>query len=205
MKKLISINLALLLYIVLSSITFDIPKRSAKHMVAIKNIDHPSHTEGTGFYILYKDKSYILTNKHVCNGKSSVLTDYGFRKVIAEAESHDICLVESKREDGLKMALLPAESLDKLYILGYPDGNPLTAREGRVVGPFTRVFSWISKYETTAILLSAVAFPGSSGSPVLNERGRIVGILFAVNMRTFEDSFMVPLESLQVFMAVHGR
>jgi len=206
MKKLVSINLILGLFMVLSSITVDVPKEViAPHLVAVKRKNDRNHTKGTAFYVMYNGKSYILTNKHICDGKRTLYTADGPRKILKEAKYSDLCLVESKRNTGLKIASKPPQSLDMIHLLGFPMGHQLTARFGRIVGNVAERFRWVSPEKIEVTHVAVPAFPGSSGSPVCDKNGRLIGVLFSTHAFTYEDSYMVPHKELLLFLARHAQ
>ena len=196
-RKTMKILLITSILLLLSSCTLlsrDVAKRAANHVVKISD----TIGSGTGFYLKYKGTSYLITNQHVCGDNTEMITSDGNRKVLKVISEHDLCLLESTRTAGLVLAHSEQESLDRVTILGHPMGQPLTAREGRFVHRDKMFFPWLGIVDS--ILVSVATFGGNSGSPALNDSGRVVGVLFANSPNTFEDSFLVPNSVLIKFL-----
>lgn len=153
---------------------------------------------GTGFYIQYRAKTFVVTNKHICEyGKlsGSIKLKEGRRKILHISKKHDLCLIESKRNWGLNLAGRKALPLEKVILVGHPRGIPLTVREGRIIGPHRVCFSPTNCLDSQRI--SAMAYGGNSGSPVTNEYGRVIGVLFAGNPNYPSEPFIVPYKYLK--------
>jgi S1-C subfamily serine protease len=163
----------------------DYAKVSAKHIVQI----HTMTGMGTGFYIRYKAKTYLVTNAHVCGHSNVIKTVDGMHKVLKLSDKVDLCLIENTREHGLPLAYTALQSLDKVIVTGYPLGQPITSRIGRAVGMYQGYY-----------LISVAIFGGNSGSPVLNEDGRVTGVISVGNVETNEDAGIVTREQLIVFL-----
>ena len=144
-----------------------------------------------------KDKSYIMTSAHVC------MTDYGnlvhlpgfradetFYGLTEKMEKHlyfietvdkesDLCIVSTKRFKGkpFKIARKNPKRGEKIYNIA----APLGVFEKNLVPLFEGYFTG-QVYGRTVLTLPATG--GSSGSPVLNEDGKVVGVVSAV-MRNF--------------------
>ena len=99
---------------------------------------------GTGFHVVAPSgKTYIMTNRHVCNGADKdgrlwvqVLgrTAAHHNKVIAMSDSFDLCLVEPIAGIvGLDLGPSPSLGEDAIYV-GHPRLQPRTYDAGEVVG-----------------------------------------------------------------------
>lgn len=199
MKKvilsLISINLAIILMVIVN-INLNVPKHMAPHVVSILYPD--GSIMGTGFNIEYKDKVFILTNAHICSDNVELKTSQGLKKVIKQSDSSDLCLLESSATSGLTLSLREPAKFSIVHIVGHPGGWRLTARSGLTTG-----IEMQNKVRHRHVAVPA--FPGNSGSPGCNANGEVVGVLSMVSMKTFEDTFFVPLDEIKVFMERHGR
>lgn len=51
-----------------------------------------------------------------------------------------------------------------------------------------------------AMYMSAVSYPGNSGSPVLNDLGLVIGVLFAGDRSSEHATYAVPLWSIEAFL-----
>lgn len=197
MKILISINIILALYITIGSNSTYKPKQLAEHVVKLKSDSEPL---ATGFYLVYRGTTYLITNHHVCDNRLGVDTKEGYHPILAMSKKTDLCLLQSFRSDGLRLAFQDADILDKVHVLGYPLGYDITSRSGRIVKDYYTDFPWISSGDIRVFHVSVAIFGGNSGSPLLNDYGRVIGVVFAANRNTGEDGYVVPKEDLIEFI-----
>jgi len=177
-----------------------IPKIAAKHVVRLESMN----TIGTGFYVLYKGKSYLVSNKHVCEGYAQLHDGEDFRNVIALDTKHDLCLLDSDRNGGLNIATRDLEQFDELHVVGHPLGRPLTTRSGSFIEIGFNKLGGLFEEPRYYIHAAMTIFSGNSGSPVLNSDGGLVGVVFATDPMTYSDAFIVPVSELIRFLKNNG-
>ena len=160
---------------------------------------------GTGFNI--NPDGLIITNRHVLEDARMVFVlfpGHGIFQVTGWAEhaSVDLAAVTIDGND-LPTAQLSTGSLsdagDEVLIIGNPLGFSRVAARGQVEG--YRHYS--PGAEERAMVVSAPIHPGSSGSPVFNSGGKVVGVVFASIMEGDGEGgrgLCVPLDRLQDFV-----
>ena len=134
------------------------------------------------------DKNTVLTNHHVCDGLDNpmVSTKEGKRKVIKvimrPSMKIDLCLMKlNKPVRVLKLPIAPKKTRiigDRVYFIGYP----LLERTLGMMVMRTRIKIKDDKYDMVIDIGEFPAVPGLSGSPVLNDKGQLVGVVFAMTM-----------------------
>ena len=169
----------------------------------------------TGFSIAATDVvSYVLTNQHVCSMRGNAeytLTLRSGAKVRAtfvRADSlADICLLKANAViPPLPLAKHNATQGDKVITMGGPDGVYPLIVDGFISGYYDMHMRQDDdddgEFEVhfRAQVMSVPVYHGSSGSPVLNMDGEVVGIVFAVRGEKEHISFMVPLSEIQRFL-----
>ena len=173
---------------------------------------------------------YILTNSHVCmcaGFKHSLFTTYEGGtmlkgKVVKQSWAFDLCA--ARVEDtvpALKLArrLYPDESVTTR---GYPEGR-LAVSHGNVLGPIEWDYVFpiaeigecpkgipaVRDYNDlivgcqmhwTSILSNLYSRPGSSGSPVVDDNGDLVGVLSSWHPGDDYDAGQVPYRDLKAFL-----
>lgn len=181
---------------------------------------------GTGFLFLRDDgKVVIVSNAHVCrNARSMKAIDYEFSetiwKVVKKDEEADLCLLYNKDEQHkIYSALTLAynyKSYDPVFTTGYallrgqnPQKGYVIHKEsaqipmpGKCKGPgkdlnfFGRSVCIVTREIVTT---SFIAYPGNSGSPVVNKWGNIVGVVVVSDDFTHYAG-VVPLEKIKGFV-----
>lgn len=182
-------------------------KQLASNVVAFNSFVK-GKTYGTGFHVNYLGKTFILTNKHVCDAGLRIDKGKALRvnnrivKIIKIDDQHDLCAVEATQSKGLSLAAREAEVLDSITLIGHPRGLPTIVRKGAIVEHGLQ--ACISYYEGVRCLestrISALAYPGNSGSPVLNIKGNIVGVLFAGSSYYPHEPLIVPYAYVKQFI-----
>lgn len=146
----------------------------------------------SGFFVR---EDIVATNYHVLEGATS-----GYARIVGEETEYDIAGqvgVDSGRDlallkiSGAEEAALPiADSSqiavgDRVYVIGNPLGLEATFSEGIVSG--IRVVD-----EGSLLQITAPISTGSSGGPVLNQQGEVVGVAVATLRGGQNLNFAVP-------------
>jgi len=230
MKKLIRVTtcciLALGIAVIImvtapTAIKRDIVRETAKHVVPFRLLVRNNDRYASASHIVHNGKVFILTNRHVCDLNSRVYNkdipgleipasagdniqfgDY-VGKVIKVDIIHDLCLVTSNRTDGIKLAENALKPLDELILIGYPRGIGMTVRKGRVIESGSFRAPWLDGRTVRNVQISAMAYPGNSGSPVVNLQGELIGVLFAGSYPS--EPFMVPHYYVKAFLDRYAK
>lgn len=187
----------------------DLARNLSKNVRRFTALQYGNRTYGTGFNMKYKGKKFIITNQHVCAVSKRLghpgyaIVNGSLRKIIAVSKHHDLCALEADFNGGLELSNKDVEPLDKIILMGHPRGLDLVIREGRIVKEDIKICvgygAGVVKCRPSD-MISATAYPGNSGSPVLNEYGKVVGVLYAGSGAYPHEPFIVPFEYLQRFL-----
>lgn len=197
--KKITVVFALLIPVtIMGQTATEIAKTNIKSTVSIIALDNMGQPlgHGSGFIL---DNELIVTNVHVLEGCSSayVLLDgqgekYKVSGYVAIDRANDLAIIKVPELYGNKIKLgtefLP-EIGEKIYAVGNPKGFNGTFSEG--------IISGIRDLKTSEVLqITAPISPGSSGGPVLNSSGNVVGIAFASYTDGQNLNFAIPVKYL---------
>ncbi len=156
----------------------------------------PTRDFGSGFLI--DPRGYILTNHHLVKDAGSIEVSLADGrntpgKIVRSDFTHDIALVKIEFEN-LPVARLGDSGNVKvgqwILAIGHPFGLLQTVTTG-IVGALGRSDLRLLGYENF-IQTDAAISPGSSGGPLVNLRGEVVGINTA-KMSDSGVSFAVPI------------
>ena len=137
-------------------------------------------SKGTGFSISNEGK--ILTNYHVVESNDNVIVGFPeagrFKAdVVQTYPSIDLAVLQIDEKDLPYLELSEKPS----YEFGEPItfiGNPLKftgiANEGTLID-----FHHLSDWKVPVMMIEAPVYRGNSGSPVLNDKGKVIGVVFA--------------------------
>lgn len=151
---------------------------------------------GSGFFI---DKDVVATNFHVIDqaaggygkvvGQSAKLNIKG---IIALDAVHDLALLQLDSSSTPPLAVAPKLSVnigDAVYAIGNPLGLEGTFSQG--------VVSSVRDVGSDRVLqITAPVSPGSSGGPVLDQIGSVVGVSFATVEKGQNLNFAIPSDYL---------
>ena len=159
---------------------------------------------GSGFFVR---EGEIATNLHVIEGAAS-----GYIKLVGEKRKYDIdgiTAVDARRDlVVLKVSAVRSHVLslgnsetvqvgEPVYVVGNPQGLEGTFSQG--------IVSSIRNVGTDKLLqITAPISPGSSGGPVLNAKGEVVGVSVATFTGGQNLNFAIPSNYLKTLLAKTG-
>jgi serine protease Do len=168
-----------------------------------KGVGYPDRVIGSGFFI--DPRGYLLTNYHVIKSEvdpkyegysrlfvrlSDNVNDRIPAKVVGYDTVFDLALVKAEVTPEYVFGGLAAEDVapgDRIYAIGSPAGLEKTVTSG-IVSATGRRFLQIGD----TIQIDVPVNPGNSGGPLLNEKGDVIGIVFA-GLEQFQGlNFAVP-------------
>lgn len=188
-----------------------IPKSSAETISRLKravviittvNREGKPLLQGSGFFI---SPDLIVTNMHVIKEADLIKiamfdgASRNVQNVVAVNQNEDLALLQLERPE-VNVAVLqladsaPAEG-ELILVMSNPRDSQWKLTQGSV-GP-----TWQFEGTGKRIQITASILPGSSGAPVVNQEGRVVGIA-AMHMDGDDHlNFAVPAESLRDLQA----
>jgi tetratricopeptide (TPR) repeat protein len=152
---------------------------------------------GSGFLI---GPRLIITNAHVVAGGTPVITVGPVRipaKVIKTDELNDLALLGvdvDLTSKPLSVTTEKTETGDRAFVIGNPEGLEKTLSEGIVS----------SLRDVDGLKLLQITNPishGSSGGPVLNMKGQVIGVTVSMLKEGQNLNFAIPASVLMSFMA----
>lgn len=175
----------------------------------------PMQGEGSGF--IFDNDGHIVTNNHVVDGATE-MTVYFSNGMWAKAElvatdpAADLAVIKVTPPDGVNwqpLTLAPANALRVGYsvvALGSPFGLEETMTAGVVSAlgrsvPTDSGLEGVSSYSLPDVIQTDTAInPGNSGGPLLNLKGEVVGVNFAINTTSGSNSgvgFAIPVSVVE--------
>jgi len=149
-----------------------------------------AHTmgHGSGTYFQFRGSYYILTAKHVVDNEAVLLisSENSFSTIaqtVYVSDQYDLAVLSVPRIRGLDAVSL--DSLDpedwvvgsEVVYTGYPSSYNRLTSTGFVSGTAARY--------SDSILVQGFVWPGSSGAGVFDDRGNLVGLVWALGVESF--------------------
>ncbi len=160
---------------------------------------------GTGFFI--DENGYILTNHHVIadqvdpkyKGYAAVYVTTRDdpdteipAQVIGYDKVFDIALLKIQRKNTKPLILGRSDDIkvgDKIYTIGNPIGIKYTVTSGIISNKEIDFFQLGRAFQ-----VDAAVNPGNSGGPLFDERGQVIGVIFAGVPQYQNINFAIPFQ-----------
>lgn len=159
---------------------------------------------GSGFFVRFNQ---IATNLHVVEGAAG-----GYAKLVGKKSKYEIngiSAIDAKRDLVILQVATSHRQLvsiadsdtvqvgDRVYAIGNPRGLEGTFSQG--------IISSVRKIGTDRLLqITAPVSPGSSGGPVLNENGKVIGVSVATFQGGQNLNFAIPSNYLAALLTRVG-
>jgi serine protease Do len=175
----------------------------------------PAQAEGTGF--VYDNDGHIVTNNHVVADATDILVNFSDghwakAELVARDPQADLAVIKVTIPDGVTVTPLVMDSQNDLneghYVIAI--GSPFGLDETMTLGVVSALGRSFPAGDATdgqphyslpdVIQTDAAINPGNSGGPLLNLRGEVVGVNFAINSPVRANSgvgFAIPVSVVE--------
>jgi S1-C subfamily serine protease len=168
----------------------------AQHTIHSVVIIEAGNSQGSGFFI---EQNIVATNYHVIEGESygiakivSTNQTFEITKILAVDEIKDLALLSVAYNNGEPLPIGDDRGLsigEKVYAIGNPKGLEGTFSEG--------IVSAIRELPSRKIIqITAPISSGSSGGPILNGSGQVIGVAVATILDGQNLNFAIPSSDL---------
>jgi putative serine protease PepD len=167
--------------------------------------------DGTGSGFIISADGYVITNHHVVRGANTIELAFsdGSREaaeVVGTSASYDLAVLLVDRDDLTPVVLGESESVDvgdPVLAIGSPLGLEGTVTSG-IVSALNRPVTAGGQGEQAfinALQTDAAINPGNSGGPLVDARGRVIGVNSAIATLGFSGAtgsiglgFAIPID-----------
>ena len=175
--------------------------------IVVFNREGKEAGQGSGFFI--NPEGDVVTSRHVLEGayRAGAITSdgkgYAVKEVLAEDSDGDLIRIsldlEGAKVKPLSVSSTFPETGERVLIIGTPLGLEKTVSDGivsavREVPVFGRI-----------IQMTAPISPGSSGSPVVNMKGEVIGLVTFFIISGQNLNFAIPAERILKLISGKGE
>ena len=160
--------------------------------------------QGSGFFV---EQNIIVTNYHVIKGATKAFCSpdnfdqqFEIKGYIEIDEIHDLAIlyVEELDRPPLPLSEMSISPGEKVFVIGSPVGFSATISEG--------IVSSLRDYEDSKFIqITAPVSHGSSGGPVFNTYGKVVGVVIAGVDDAQNLNFAIPIDYLKLLLNFKGN
>ncbi len=174
-------------------------QRSSPAVVSITAANGKTSNYGSGF--ITNSKGFILTNNHVIGKSKQVMVKLADGStysgiVVSRSTQVDLALIQIRPQKplpSLRMQTVPPQVGQRAYAIGNPKGLERSLSDGIV-----------SRIDGSGLIqYTATASFGSSGGPLLNEDGQVIGIVQGGNPGT-NLNFAIPAAAINYLPGQRG-
>lgn len=165
----------------------------------------PVQSLGSGFIV--HPAGYVVTNSHVVSRATKITVTLSDNskipaRVISADPDHDLAVLKIELPKGKSLPHLPPGRSDDLMVgetviaVGNPMGLSHTVTTG-IVSALNRELQFSQGVTYSGLIQTdAPINPGSSGGPLLNVRGELIGINTAIRADAQNIGFAIPVDKL---------
>ena len=187
----------------------ELAQKALAATVSLEMQDEKGNTlgQGSGFFVR---RNLIATNFHVIDGAAkgyvklvNTATTYPIEGFTAANEANDLALLKVSVHGINPLDLGNSDAVqigETVYVAGNPLGFEGTFSDGIISGRRD------SAGKKERLQMTAPISPGSSGGPVLNRKGEVIGVSTSLYNPLFGQNlnFAVPSKALQALLAQSG-
>lgn len=193
----------------------DLLKNAGPSVVHLSVRDGANGEEGSGSGFVVSEDGRLVTNHHVIDDARRIVAVFPDGKEVEVAgvwafsgsEKDDIAVLQLApgRYPALRLAGTPAQQGDEVVVIGSPHGLSQAITTGIVAA--VREHGTVTRRakdgpESWGLQITAGIAPGSSGSPILNASGEVVGV--AVGSWGGTANFGVPVARVRKLTEAQG-
>lgn len=192
-----------------NTVPADLVSRVRPSVVQVTGIACRNVQDGSGFVAR---EGVVVTNAHVVAGESatSVIDASGRRRnatVIAFDPERDLAVLQVDGLDADPLALgRPADGATAA-VFGFPAGGPMQATPARlgdtILARGTDIYRR-GNSTRSVVVLAARLEPGDSGAAVVDARGVVVGVAFAIDPGSDATAYALAPEEVEAMLAPIG-
>jgi tetratricopeptide (TPR) repeat protein len=154
-------------------------------------------SQGSGF--ITKSDGVVVTNLHVINKATQIKVKVGDKmfpveNIIYADKKNDLVALKIKAKDLPSVSINYVQNVtvgEKIYVISSPRGLENTISEGLVSGMRGE------RLGLKLLQITAPISPGSSGSPVFNEKGEVIGVATFILEDSQNLNFAIPIDVLK--------
>ncbi len=204
---------SLLIFIILINFTVSVKAQDARLiaknalpsilMLEMQDANNRAISLGSGFFVR---PDVVATNYHVIKGAvdgfAKVVGNpsiYRIEGVVGVDQANDLALIKIKGVIGKPLILADISKIEvgeEVFALGNPKGLEGTISPGIISGSSLRKIN-----KESLIQITAPISPGSSGGPVVNRKGQVIGVAVASLKDGQNLNFAVPSSYLALLIA----
>jgi S1-C subfamily serine protease len=187
--------------------TEQIAEAAKPSVVVIRSVGPDSQPIGQGSGYIYASEGIVVTNYHVIRGASQVRIqtpskgELQVTAILAYNPEHDVAALAVAEEN---LPMLNSEFVvrgnvgERVVAIGAPLGLDQTVTEGIISA--RRIMGGLELIQT-----SAAISPGSSGGPLIDEYGRVIGLNTQKQIGGENLNFAVPVRYISELLAQQHR